>query len=407
MSSEKKISWLLRALFGLSLLYAIFSYALTDPNLVLISWPPYWRFQQWMWQTFLHQRELLTQVYVLFITGFFVVYLFGLKLTTHTQSLSSKKLLFAYLLAVSPLFFSYNALSHDVFNYIFNAKMVLVYQANPHVQVALDFTHDNWTRFMHNTHTPAPYGYGWTALSLIPYAIGFNTFLLTWLLFRGWAVLSIVLLFWVLQKISLTINKKSLSLPAFWLVFLNPVLFIEVIANQHNDLWMVPALAALWLLFDQPTKQTTPKLLASSLLFGFSTLIKFATLVITPVWLLVLMRRVIPKLRNSLSWERLSWWSSILLFLPLLTLRSQQFLPWYLLWSLVWLPFIKKPWWRHWLITFSLTAMLRYVPWLWVGEYTQLVLTQQKWLVWGGGIGLWLMSQLWFLTQRVRYNREQ
>ena len=51
--------------------------------------------------------------------------------------------------------------------------------------------------------------------------------------------------------------------------------------------------------------------------------------------------------------------------------------------------------------------MLRYVPWLWVGEYTQLVLTQQKWLVWGGGIGLWLMSQLWFLTQRVRYNREQ
>src|SRR5690606_25384890 len=32
-------------------LIVYFSYALTDPNLVLSTWQPYWQWQQQMWQT--------------------------------------------------------------------------------------------------------------------------------------------------------------------------------------------------------------------------------------------------------------------------------------------------------------------------------------------------------------------
>lgn len=407
---EIKLTKVLKILFALSLLYALFSYSLTDPNLVITSWQPYWRFQQWMWVHFFQNAQLLTITYGLLITSFFGVYFTGLRLlkqsTQPIQPQQLKKLFIAILLAISPLFLSYNALSHDIFNYMFNAKMVLIYQANPHVTVALDYASDNWTRFMHNTHTPAPYGYGWTALSLIPYALGFSKFLSTWLLFRAFALLSIGLLFLVLQKLSQVMLKKDLSPFAYWLVFLNPLLLIEVISNQHNDLWMmVPALASMLLILEKPKKQLWGKLLLSAVLLAFSASIKFATLVLAPIWVIGVLRLLWPTWRQKVSWPTLALFSSILLFLPLLTARSQQFLPWYLLWSLVWLPLIKPRLWRAWLVAFSVSALVRYIPWLLAGGFTDQVLAQQKWLVWGGGLGLWLVWLGWSSLARVRYNK--
>jgi hypothetical protein len=270
------------------------------------------------------------------------------------------------------------------------------------VQVALDYARDDWTRFMHNTHTPAPYGYGWTALSLIPYALGFSKFLPTWLIFRAFSILSLALLYLLLQKISRAINGRPLSPTAFWLVFLNPLLFLEVVANQHNDLWMiVPALAAIALVFNKPKKQLLPILGLSILLLAVSVSIKLATIVLIPIWLLCILRWVAKPVGLAVNWQRVALWSSILLFIPLLTSRSQQFLPWYLLWSFVWLPFIEKKWWRSWLIIFSVAAMLRYAPWLWTGEFPPAVLAQQKWLLWGGGLFGWL---IWQIKHQLRYN---
>jgi hypothetical protein len=404
MTLTNKINWLFKSLFVVSLLYALWSYSLTDPNLILTSSPPYWQFQQWMWQTFFHNRQLLTDSFLLLIAGFFGIYSIGWQVLRQAKQLETKKLLIGALIALSPLFFSYNALSHDIFNYIFNAKMVLVYQANPHVQIALDYARDDWTRFMHNTHTPAPYGYGWTALSLIPYALGFSKFLPTWLIFRAFSVLSLALLYFLLQKISRAINRQALPPTTFWLVFLNPLLILEVVANQHNDLWMmVPALAAVALVFSKPKKQLLPILGLSVLLLAASVTIKFATIALIPIWLLCVLRWAIKPIRVAINWQRVALWSSILLFIPLLTARSQQFLPWYLLWSLVWLPFIENKWWRSWLIIFSITALLRYAPWLWAGEFTPEVLTQQKWLLWGGSTLGWL---IWQIKQQLRYNHQ-
>ena len=411
---EKKIRWLLRGTLVLSLAYAIFSYSLTDPNLVLTSWQPYWNFQQLMWQYFFNNRQLLTITYGVLIVGWFALYLWGLKLTysiketAQQQTWLKKRFFIGWLIAISPLLLSYNALSHDVFNYIFNAKIVWVYQANPHVSVALDFATDNWTRFMHNTHTPAPYGYGWTALSLIPYALGFHKFLPTWLIFRLFAVLSVGLLLKVLQKLSRQLRGQPLSFHCLWLVFFNPLLIIEVVSNQHNDLWMmVPALAAFWLIMRLPTKHNWPKIVGSAALLAFSISIKLGTAVLLPFWLIGIARAFWPKIKRVFSWERLLLFSSIALFIPLLTERSQQFLPWYLLWSLVWLSLVKARWWRAWVLVFSFTALLRYLPWLQALEYNGQVLLEQKWLLWGGGFLLWFSWYIWSVWRQMRYNKTQ
>lgn len=394
---------LLKLIFFTTLIYSFFSYALTDPNLILSSWPPYWQWQQWMWQTFFHNRPLLTGSFIGLILILFGLYLWGLK-TIKTKA-DGRQLFLSILLAISPLFLSYNALSHDIFNYLFNAKMVVVFHADPHVKVALDYGYDDWTRFMHNTHTPAPYGYGWTALSIAPYFLGFSKLLPTWLIFRAFEILSYGWLYLVLQKISQNISGKPLSAKKIWLVFLNPLLVLEIISNQHNDLWMlVPALTALWLVYRPPKKLSLLTLIFSGALLAFSISIKLATLVLVPFWLGCILTWFWPKLKTWLTWENLALWSSILLFVPLLTERSQQFLPWYLIWSLVWLPFIKQAWWKNWLLAFSFVALLRYAPWLWSGEFTPLVLIQQKWLVWGGGVGLWLVSMVW-PKLKIRYNR--
>ncbi len=403
--------------------YALWSYGLTDPNLVLLDWSPYWQFQQWAWQTLFHNRPLQTTLYVLLVGALFVIYswITWLLRKLDLPITNIKHLLLAfciYCVVVSPLFISYNALSHDVFNYIFNARMVVKYQANPHQDVALKYNYDPWTRFMHNTHTPAPYWYGWTAVSIFPYLLGFGKFVVVWFNFRLFALLSLFiygLIIWSWQKQ----QKQTPKLWQFAFFFLNPLIIIEIISNAHNDLWMMaPALLAFLLMLKQPKSTTWTIISLGCLLFSIST--KYATLILLPLWLILLKFQdpkrgvfsIFTKIINS-SWHKLiPWLISGLLFLPLLSDRSRWFLPWYLIWALsltpllvseVWtsdlrrinISFLDKigsrsllwgKYWIFWLLALSLSSLFRYVPWLWQGEYSQKITTEEIIITWLGGL---------------------
>ncbi|MGD9129770.1 MAG: hypothetical protein PVJ09_04775 [Candidatus Woesebacteria bacterium] len=425
MPSTKKLFFKLSlvSFFLLLILYSVLTYSLTDPNLVLIQWQPYWQFQILMWKNFFLNRRLLTYAYALIVNLLFFNYFLiikkikeereekelyrldkpdrkkSTKLLSRSMLNNKKKLILYFLLLISPLIFSYNALSHDVFNYIFNAKMVLIYKANPHQQVALDFAHDPWTRFMHNTHTPAPYAYGWTIFSLLPYLLGFNKFLSTWLLFRLLSILSIILLFITV----LYLKKEKINQNNFYnyaLLFLNPLLLVELISNSHNDLWMMlPAMLALGLIFKKKTKKT---ILLSFLLLLFSISSKYASAVLLPIWLhfllkknsvykrlqknikKILVKTKLKKLAAFLSIDKINWQTiaSLLFFIPLFTSRSQQFHPWYLTWILVWLPWIKQSSWKRTILIFSYTSMLRYVPWIYAGGFNDAIIFRQKMITW-------------------------
>jgi hypothetical protein len=403
----------------ISLLYAVFSFGMADPNFLLIAWGPYVQFQQFM-QSLMNDRSLLVSGYLILIIAFFGLYFWWLRIaaTRDLQTIPGGKFLLSRLtpswawfslivVAALPLVFAYNALSHDLFNYLFNAKMVVVYGADPHSQVALDFATDDWTRFMHNTHTPAPYGYGWTALSLLPYLLGQGLFSLTWLLFKLFSLVSLVLTFVAVSFWSKAVYGKELTPVQVVLLFANPLVLIEVLANGHNDLWMLaPAIFGLALIC-KFVKEQGKNLVAAGggfLLLGFSVLVKLATAMILPLGLLLLALPIaIKRFVSKRSWGKLlpqpligmfaeRWFNlalvyvptiaSLLLFLPLLTARSQQFHPWYLLWPLVWLPFIQSRVWKVLLIVFSVSSMLRYLPWLQAGVFTDEVLLQQKMLTW-------------------------
>jgi hypothetical protein len=245
---KTKTFWFFSTFLLLLFVYSVFSYTFTDTNLVLSTWQPYWQFQQWLWHTLLTNVVWLTNIYTILIVGLFGVYYGLVKELQQTMPHQpvQRRHVYLYGLVIVALFFSYNALSHDVFNYIFNAKMVVVYRDNPHISTALKYSDDLWTRFMHNTHTPAPYGYGWTALSVVPFFVGFNKFIITWLAFRLYEVISIVLLFYALQFLSGSVLKRKLTIPELAVLFLNPLFLIEIISSMHNDLWMVaPAILAV------------------------------------------------------------------------------------------------------------------------------------------------------------------
>ncbi|MBU0978833.1 MAG: hypothetical protein ABIJ03_00210 [Patescibacteria group bacterium] len=443
----KRSLWLVIIGYWLLLLvWAIFSFSQTDPNLTLINQPLFINFQNMIW-SWGGDRTRLVWIYAGIILSGFVCY--GLiyqklkQLNLSWEMISKrwgwKKLVLGYLLFCLPLFFSYNALSHDVFNYIFNAKMVVVYGANPHVRVALDFAFDNWTRFMHNTHTPAPYAYGWTALSLLPYVLGFGKFFSTWLMFRLMAFGSILLLaysWWRYAKIA----DIKLKFHELVLVLLNPLVLIEVISNQHNDLWMM-APAILGLVLIASSQKNKWPMVGGWLLFGLSISIKYASLLLLPFYFWVIIASSLDKLLEKRLPQFITRWFmkqhqiisltlklmplpvSIMMFLPLLLPRAQQFHPWYLLWVMVWIPLLPlmdegnthrglwqviaktklfqaivglRNWWIGLIIIFSLTSMLRYAPWLLSGGFSQSVLEQQKFITWSAvGISLvwWIISR--------------
>lgn len=405
---QKSTSWF-GFYFLVVVLYSVFSYSMTDPNLVLSSWAPYWSFQQWMWQTFFHNSQLLSITYSVLI-GLMLVSWWGIVRSLKT-SVKRKEVLIKCLLLCLPLFFSYNALSHDVFNYIFNAKMVVVYQDNPHVHVALDYSTDLWTRFMHNTHTPAPYGYGWTAFSVIPYLLGMNKFVLTWFMFRGVNVLAIPVLFMLLGKLGERL-RMNVSARDLAIVFLSPLFLIEIVSNSHNDLWMlVPAVAALWLVSFVSKKELWPRILLSLVLLSASISTKLATITLLPLWtfgawrLLSLYTRLFKWVPLSirrildaawgLSRANLGLLASLLMFLPLLSSRSQFFHPWYLLWSFIWFPLIGVKWWRSILVALAISSLYRYVPWLLAGGFPESVLFQQQAVTWLGGLTALGLHMAW------------
>ncbi len=382
-SMQKNNRWLI-IIYGLILaVYAWWTWILTAPNLILSHWQPYWQWQTWMWSTFYSQRNLITGLFLLLVVALFALFLLIVK---KERFLSLKNFALAWVIVITPLLFSFNALSFDVFNYLFNAKMVAVYQANPHQKVALDFSFDPWTRFMHNTHTAAPYGYGWTAISLLPYYLGMEKFTPAWMLSRIFNLLVMVAFLLLVIALQKKVTEKN-NWQKIALFFFNPLVLIELISNMHNDLWMMlPALGAIYCLYQTPKdkiKNAWPKIsriLASILLLCLSFSIKFATVALMPVFLFLFF--------DFFKKEKSSWWikikpfifdlAAILMFLPLLTVRSQFFHPWYLLWSLAFMPFIKTKVVRFSLLVLSFSSLLRYIPVLLANGFETYTLLYQQ-----------------------------
>lgn len=164
-----------------------------------------------------YNRFWSTLVYILFILLLFYFYFFF-------QKKKINVLKTAFLIGFLTLF-SYPFLSHDFFNYLFDAKILTFYGKNPYQFSALDFPKDSWTRFMHWTHRTYPYGPTFLPITAIP---SFFSVLAIYFLIRKKDKLLSAIFFILgggikyisLPLIFLIINKKLAKILSLFLIFI-------------------------------------------------------------------------------------------------------------------------------------------------------------------------------------------
>ena len=303
-----------------------------------------------------YQRPLATLIFIFLSLAFFGIYYYLLR----------KKINFFWLVIIAALgIFAYPMFSYDIFNYLFNAKMVLIYQANPHVQAAIEFSADPMLRFMQNVHTPAPYAYGWTIASLLPGLVWFTgKFTLAFWAMKAFIAAGWLGQLWILKKL---VTKLFPAEPwRFWLFALNPLVLVETLINGHNDVMMMflALLAYLFWLNYAKFKAFIFLLLSAS--------IKYATIVLLPTFHLRGGKLDIPT------------WSSLVLLLVMFT-RPDQLHSWYLIWGFSFAVLAKPKWLVSLFTVLTFGALLRYAPYIYYGHWDPPVYFLRN-LIWVGSL---------------------
>ena len=368
MSSIEK-TFLVFSLVLYSLL-AIFTYSYVDLNLTLSQHPAVLWFVGRLQNLGYFYRSLSTSIYLIWIATAFSFYILNLWLF-YKKKLRENYLKYSVVFSTLILIFAYPFLSSDLFNYIFYSKIILKYHASPYAYRALDFPGDEWLRFMRWVHGYAPYGPLWLVGALIPAILGFGKFILNLLMFKifigSFHLINSYLIYKILEKTGI---KNILLGTSFYA--LNPLFLIEGVANAHNDI-VVAFFLLLAVYFYVPKENV--KLFAA--IFA-GTLIKYIPILILPWYIFSLLSR------KKVNYE-------IIVFLSLATLTiftfifstfaikipfvpggstQVQFQPWYLFWTLPYIALIPK---RPLLILgilVSIGASLRYLPFLFYGDWS-------------------------------------
>lgn len=356
---------------------AVFSYAYVDLNLTLSQNPLAVQFVQTMQQLGYFNRPMATAVFLFMIIFTFSFFIFNLWLF-HRSKVGWSYLKISTVINTTILIFAYPFLSSDLFNYLFDAKIIFAYHVSPYTHKPLDFPNDEWLRFMRWIHRYSPYGPLWLAMSLIPAVLGFGKFILNFLTFKIFIgifhLVNTYLVFKILQKIN---PQKILLGTAFYA--LNPLFLIEGMANAHNDMVLATFLiGSIYLVTDAKTVRSYLTLFAG-------TLIKYIPILNLP-WLVLY--QLYPKFRKNQKMVKTEWlimanlvtmaiftylFSSLRITVPFVSQGATQvqFQPWYLFWTLPFVALIPRINLIAVTIALGLGASLRYLPYLYYGDWSQ------------------------------------
>lgn len=207
-------------LYILTLISAtVYSYSLIDLNLTLFNHPLWDKFRNIIIQIGYFNRDKSFFIYLVLIVALFLLSKALIKAEVNPIKL-------ALTIGLITLF-AYPFLSHDFFNYLFDAKILTFYHKNPYLYKALDFPNDPWIRFMHWTHRTYPYGPIFLLISAVPSFFAFGKFILSFLFFK----LTFFLFYFVSVYLLNKLNKNQAVLLA-----VNPLIIVEGLINLHNDL---------------------------------------------------------------------------------------------------------------------------------------------------------------------------
>ena len=332
------------------LLFAVYSYSQIDLNLTLSANEFYQSIQNSLIRLGYFNRPVSTVIYLSLVFSLSVIYLYFLK---YGESFKKLKKLFIILIAVNILIglISYPAYSHDLFNYMFDARIVTKYGLNPYQYRALDFPGDLWIRFMHWTHRTYPYGPLWIILTLPFSFLGFAKFIPTLFLFK------LMFVFFYIGSILLIKKIRVLNKENFWnaVVFyaFNPLILIETLISPHNESAILFFMLMSFYYFYQKKN-----FILSIISVTASFAVKYTTVVLIPLYFIINIREDDKFLRYCL----------LMLLIPLIVLIfNREPYPWYFIpfigiSSLMESRLIKKL-----VLALSLGFVLRYAPFVYFG----------------------------------------
>ena len=335
-------------------LFSVYSFALVDPNFTLINHSLWEWFRNLMVNLGYYQRGWSTGIFLTFIAflSFFNWYFW---------KKGKQPVKLAFLIAAVTLL-AYPFLSHDFFNYLFDAKILTFYGQNPYLHKALDFPADPWLRFMHWTHRTYPYGPVFLLLTLVPSFLSFGKLVLAYLFFKLLFALFYVMAVWVTDKF----NRRAALFFAT-----SPLVIVEGLVNNHNDFLGV-ALFLLALYFWHQKKQVI-----KAIFFGLSSFgIKYVTLAALPLF----------KKSSYMVWLSLALATGIFGYIY----TQIGIHPWYLLNLLVLLPFLRC--YSSSFLVLSSGLLISYYPYLLYGPW------DEAWKVTLKEQIIWVTLLLFFLT---------
>lgn len=345
-----------------SILLFLYSFTQVDLSLTLSRASIFQEIEKSFQYVGFFNRPLSALLYVLLLIFLFALYAVTLKIIRKKQI--DRKMLWKVIICVSViLFVSYNAFSYDLFNYIFDAKILTQYHLNPYEFKALDFPTDPMLSFMRWTHRTYPYGPAWLAITAPISFVGFGYFIVTFYLFKLLMAASFIGSAFLIEKIARSINSGSNKLginPLFAVAAfaLNPLVLVESLVSSHNDIVMMFfAILGLYLYLEK-------KYVGSLVSIAVSIGIKFATIFMLPAFI----AQKVLKLNDD---KFIKFLIVLMAFtVVFVSVARMQFQPWYLLYVLPFAALMQEKRWIMIPVFFvSLGALLQYLPYIYLGNW--------------------------------------
>ena len=355
-----------KLLFPLYLLtiVALFIYSFTqvDLSLTLSRISVYQLVEKYLQNIGFFQRPLSTVIYIVILV-FLIVFYFIFLYQTLKKKINARSIWKIIILTTVVLVFSYNAFSYDLFNYIFDAKIVTHYHLIPYFYKATDFSGDPMLSFMRWTQRTFPYGPSWLVLTVPLSFIGMNYFLPTFFLFKILMGLSFLGSCYLIYKISEKIFPENALLNLVFFA-LNPLVLVEALVSAHNDIPMIFFFLLSIYLFLQKRKALS---FISNI---FSIGVKFSTGIIFPLFMVL---EYFDRTKRKINWEKFFIWSFLLSLLTVIlaTFRT-TFQPWYLVFPLSLAVFIPRKFYIFIpSVIVTLFGLLIYVPYVYMTDYAK------------------------------------
>lgn len=315
-------------------------------------------------------RPLSASIFIVTIILLFAFYLLILSVVRKKEI--SQKSIWKLIIAITVILtFSYNAFSYDLFNYIFDAKVITFYKENPYFHKALDFPSDHMLSFMHWTHRLYPYGPVWLGLTVSLSFFGMQIFLPTFFLFKILVSATFLGTIFYIGKI---LQKISPENKLFGIVFfaLNPLVVVESLVSAHNDIVMM--FFAVWSIYSFMNIKYGRSIILLILSIG----IKFATILLVPVFVLL---SYLEMYKKSINWEKIILLMTGLMIIAVFTATFRTtFQPWYLIYPLTFsslLPskyFVAIP-----AVVISFFAVFQYLPFIYLGNWDNPIPSVLNW----------------------------